>query len=225
MKKLIAPPEDFDSAPLIIPAQFSSAWSSVLISHLLWMTNEAAWDGDETEALRAANNMAEILILLGLELEAMEVDMPIGTISMYGGTSAPTGWLLCDGSAVDRTTYAGLFAIIGTLFGAGNGTTTFNLPNFSDRFAKGKSSDAVGATGGANSVFLASNEMPAHTHRERNNVGDAFEFIVSGGSNYDVQATNPTTNTVPRFTGSTGGGAAHENRPAYLNLNFIIAYQ
>jgi hypothetical protein len=55
--------------------------------------------------------------------------IPTGVIQMYAGTSAPTGWLLCDGSAVSRSTYSSLFTLIGTAYGLGNGSTTFNLPN------------------------------------------------------------------------------------------------
>ena len=73
--------------------------------------------------------------------------LPIGTIQMYGGTTAPTDWLVCDGSAVSRATYSDLFAVIGTNFGAGDGTTTFNLPDFRGRTAVGVGTGtASGAT-------------------------------------------------------------------------------
>ena len=55
--------------------------------------------------------------------------LPIGTQVAYGGITPPSGWLICDGSAISRTTYADLFAVIGTSYGAGDGSTTFNLPN------------------------------------------------------------------------------------------------
>ena len=75
---------------------------------------------------------------------------PAGAIVAYGGSAAPGGWLLCDGSAVSRTTYADLFAVLGTTHGAGDGSTTFNLPNLRDRFVRGKgASSAIGDTGGA----------------------------------------------------------------------------
>ena len=61
----------------------------------------------------------------------------VGSIQMYGGATAPTGWLLCDGSAVSRTTYAKLFEVLGTAYGEGDGSTTFNVPNFSGRFPIG----------------------------------------------------------------------------------------
>jgi microcystin-dependent protein len=66
--------------------------------------------------------------------------VPIGSINMYASTSAPTGWLLADGSAVSRTTYANLYNVIGTSYGTGNGTSTFNVPNLASRFPLGYSS-------------------------------------------------------------------------------------
>jgi microcystin-dependent protein len=62
--------------------------------------------------------------------------VPTGVILSYGGASAPTGWLLCDGSAVSRTTFAGLFAVLSTSFGVGDGSTTFNLPDLRGRFSR-----------------------------------------------------------------------------------------
>lgn len=63
--------------------------------------------------------------------------LPIGVVQAFAGSSIPTGWLLCDGSAVSRTTYANLYACIGDTYGAGNGSTTFNLPNLVDQFVEG----------------------------------------------------------------------------------------
>lgn len=71
-----------------------------------------------------------------------EVDKIIdqaGTVKMFAGNTIPEGWLLCDGSAISRTTYANLFNAIGTTWGAGNGSTTFNLPNTIDRVVQGYS--------------------------------------------------------------------------------------
>lgn len=60
-----------------------------------------------------------------------------GMVMPYAGSTAPNGWLICDGSAISRTTYADLFAVIGTTYGAGDGSTTFNLPNFTNRVIQG----------------------------------------------------------------------------------------
>lgn len=96
---------------------------------------------------------------------------PAGVISMFGGSSAPTGWLLCDGTAVSRTTYAALFSAIGTTYGVGNGSTTFNLPNLTGRVPVGRDAgqaefDVLGETGGAKTHTLSATEsgVPAHSH-------------------------------------------------------------
>ena len=91
--------------------------------------------------------------------------VPSGVMLPYAGASAPTGWLLCDGSAVSRTTYAALFAAIGTAYGTGDGSTTFNLPNTQDRIPVGVSGTrARGTTGGASTVTLTTAQLPAHSH-------------------------------------------------------------
>lgn len=97
---------------------------------------------------------------------------PIGSVKMYAGASTPSKWLYCDGSAVSRTTYAKLFAVIGTTYGAGNGSTTFNLPDFRGRvpvgMGKGTAADAqtrsLGYAGGTETVTLTVSQMPSHTH-------------------------------------------------------------
>ncbi len=102
-------------------------------------------------------------------LGASALLVPPGSVSAYAGISVPGGWLHCDGSAIDRTIYADLFAAIGTTFGAGDGLTTFNLPNLRGRNIIGLNSsdadfDAVGETGGAKRHTLTIAEMPAHNH-------------------------------------------------------------
>jgi len=91
---------------------------------------------------------------------------PVGSVLVYAGSSAPSGWLLCNGSEVSRTTYSKLFNIIGTTYGGGDGTTTFNLPNLQDRIpvGKGTTNATIGAAGGQDSVTLTTNELPTHSH-------------------------------------------------------------
>lgn len=116
------------------------------------------------------------------QLKAFIRPAPIGSIIDYAGASAPTGYLLCDGSAVSRSTYAALFAIISTTFGTGDGSTTFNVPDLRGRACIGKDNmggsaasrttgttmvpdgQTVGAAGGAQTHTLSSGEMPSHTH-------------------------------------------------------------
>lgn len=105
--------------------------------------------------------------------------IPVGTIWQYGGSSAPAGWLICDGSEISQSTYADLYAIIGTSFGDPGGGN-FNLPNFADKFPKGVGTQSLGATGGtccvsdhlhcvtsnvsSNSFTIQSCNLPTHTH-------------------------------------------------------------
>ena len=90
-----------------------------------------------------------------------------GIVYAYAGATAPSGYLLCQGQAVSRTTYAALFMAIGTTFGTGDGSTTFNVPDLQGRVAIGSSSAySLGAKGGASTVTLTSAQsgVPAHAH-------------------------------------------------------------
>lgn len=90
---------------------------------------------------------------------------PAGIIMPFAGTVAPENYLFCDGSAVSRTTYATLFGVIGTTFGAGDGSSTFNVPDLSGRVPLGVSSThLLGSTGGSETVTLTEQELPAHVH-------------------------------------------------------------
>ena len=91
--------------------------------------------------------------------------VPTGTILAFGGVTAPKGFLICDGSAVSRTTYANLFAVIGTRYGAGNGSTTFNLPKLNDgSFVRGVAPSTVGTKYNASLPPLTASSNGAHTH-------------------------------------------------------------
>jgi len=94
---------------------------------------------------------------------------PVGEITMWGTTTAPSGWLLCDGSAVSRVTYSALFAVIGTIYGVGDGSTTFNLPNLKGKVPVGYNTaetefDVMGETGGEKTHALTTAELATHLH-------------------------------------------------------------
>jgi microcystin-dependent protein len=161
--------------------------------------------------------------------------VPSGTTVPYAGGSAPSGWLLCDGAAVSRTTYAALFATIGTLFGVGNGSTTFNVPDLRGRFPLGKdnmggtsanrvpTANAVGVVGGSATHTLTIGELPPHAHTQRALVAGGGG-IPGNGLKMDGDMTGTVTNVGnPPSTATDGGsGQAHNNMPPYITLNYII---
>jgi len=114
--------------------------------------------------------IADGTIVLGDLAAALQAFLvPTGSINAWSTNTAPTGWQLCDGTAVSRTTYAALFAVIGETYGAGDGTTTFNLPNLKGRAIVGRDSaqtefDTLAETGGAKTHTLTSAEIPVHLH-------------------------------------------------------------
>lgn len=163
-----------------------------------------------------------------------------GTVLPYAGTAAPEGWLLCFGQAVSRTTYPNLFARIGTTFGVGDGSTTFNVPDLRGRVAAGKddmggtaanrltntgngtpgiNGATLGAAGGVDRVALTEAQMPQHIHATYNqsnggitNTGSTTYTTTQGNSN-----TTSTSVSLP-----TGGGQAHPNAQPTIVLNSII---
>lgn len=153
--------------------------------------------------------------------------VPTGAILPFGGTSAPSGWLLCDGSAINRTTYATLFATIGTAFGVGNGSTTFNLPDLRGRFPLGKDNmggssanrvtateaDSVGGVNGAESVTIGIANMPAHNH------GGVVGLSGAGTSQFAGGGTSGTA-----AASSQGSGTALNVMNPYQTVNYIIKF-
>ena len=158
-----------------------------------------------------------------------------GTISMWPVSSAPTGYLVCNGSAVSRTTYSALFGVIGTTFGSGNGSTTFNLPNYADRMPIGVNTIAasVGATGGSATTTLTVPNLPSHNHTitdpGHNHTLGLYGPNGGGGlGGGDLNTTAPTTYTTSSAstgitaTNYTGSGTAANTISPYLGIYFII---
>jgi microcystin-dependent protein len=162
-----------------------------------------------------------------------------GTILPTVATSAPSGWLLCDGTAVSRTDYANLFNLVGTAFGAGNGSTTFNLPDLRGRSIIGVGQGASlsnrtrGQTGGTESHQLSTTELPSHQHFSFNNSSSSvgspamtasqypnrYNSTGTNGS-YDIQGS--TTAATIGLTSVTGDNTSHNNMSPFMALSYII---
>lgn len=114
-------------------------------------------------------------------------DCPLGTINAFGGTTAPEGWLLCQGQAISRTDYADLFAVIGTNFGSGDGSTTFNLPDMREATFKGAgtTSKTVGTHNAVNVGDFVDDRIQDHTQSVTFNPAFNPVAMKSGGT-YDV---------------------------------------
>jgi len=153
--------------------------------------------------------------------------LPAGMVMAFASHATVVGWLLCDGAAVSRTTYAKLFAVVGTGYGAGDGSTTFNLPNMTRRVIMGSGgsatstiSNVLGSIGGAETHTLTAIQIPAHTHSY-----STFNLTL-----INVEADTPTATFVDKkgvtsgTTGSVGSGGAHNNVQPSMVMFYMIRY-
>ena len=145
----------------------------------------------------------------------------VGEIKPFAGSTIPTGWLPCHGQAVSRTDYEELFDVIGTTYGTGDGSTTFNVPDLRNRFMVGVGDEySLNSKGGEKTHKLTINEMPKHDHD--------LQFQGYGNENFNLvfqYGTYSNTGKYPTnggYMGYRGGDQAHENRPPYIGINFII---
>ena len=157
---------------------------------------------------------------------------PVASITMFAGASAPNGWLICDGSAVSRTTYAALFAIISTTYGAGDGSTTFNVPNTQGLFIRSTGSQSVGGLGyGGFALGQTANDT---TKANGLSFRDTGHYHTYGESTVNVSAAAGGDFALPRPPSTQNTGTAYANvvvntqdsetRPAFIALNYIIKY-
>ena len=154
----------------------------------------------------------------GANLTGIE-GIPTATIVPWSSSSVPTGFLECNGAAVSRSTYSALFAIVGTTYGAGDGASTFNLPDLQDNVAMGKSgTKALASTGGANTVTSTGNiggttanatlstaQLASHSHTAANVGPNRISSIQDNNPYYN--ANMPVANS----TGNTGSGTGHQH--------------
>ncbi len=178
--------------------------------NLGWADNTYTDTDDQTLSLSGTTLSIED----GNSVDLTNYRIPVGSIQMYMGGDAPTGWLICNGQSFDELIYSDLYALLG-----GNST-----PNFKGRFAlgarpwpvdPGTTNFELNTTGGEEEHTLTINEMPSHNHsiqyREAEEQGSGNDYSDLGG-----------TATSSSNTDDTGGGGAHNNMPPYLVVNYII---
>ena len=159
--------------------------------------------------------------------------LKVGTILPFSGGTLPTGYLFCDGSAVSRTTYAGLFDVIGTTFGAGDGSTTFNLPNLKGKVPVGLDSndtdfDTLGETGGEKKHTLTQSELPNYNLKGLKWANSGAAITLDSGSHTPGYSLNYGYNGVNEgqidniIINSGGSNTPHSNLQPYIVVNYII---
>lgn len=170
--------------------------------------------------------------------------VPVGAVMPFAGTTAPDGWLLCDGAAVSRTQYAALFAVLAVSHGNGDQIATFNLPDYRGRFLRGQDAgagrdpnaaqrtamgtggstgDAVGSVqGGQNASHNHGITDPGHAHSLATDTTGGWDGSNVQGSNRAVNAWPATTAATTGISVNLSGGS--EARPINAYVNYIIKY-
>lgn len=197
---------------------------TVPVSDTSWVAlNEVLWVQDAggtgiAGPMQVTAKTANSLTLVNIATSSPTI-VEVGSIKAWPSVTPPSTWMVMDGSAISRTLYPDLFALIGTAFGSGDGSTTFNLPDSRSRFilpagqGSGLTNRVLGATGGEEAHQLAIAELPSHQHTVAYTV---FSYAGGGGSLNSVAGSNNIQ------SGATGGGGSHNTMPPFLVLVYII---
>ena len=150
--------------------------------------------------------------------------LPVGTIIPYAGTTIPSNYMKCEGQELSRIEYDILFSAIGTTYGAGDGSTTFNLPNLKGRVITGIDSndtdfDTLGETGGEKTHTLTVDEMPSHKHELHGALTGETKIVTNTGNEWAQITTSFGSN---EYIKNTGGDQPHNIMQPYIVLNYII---
>jgi len=205
-------------------------------------TAPKTWQFKETWSSEDANTYVRDNIIY------LNKNTPIGEIKMFGGATAPEGFLFCRGQEINRTTYADLYAIVGTYFGVGNGSTTFNLPDTQGRTVFGVSTTdgtfGLGDTGGSKTINVYHRHYYSHTHTHYHthtysgttsyeDDEDSFDSGSDDGANAEHRHTysgttsganvGSTSGPNTNYTNYSGSSTLNSLNP-FVTMNFIIKY-
>lgn len=189
--------------------------------------------GDNT--FTGSNTFSGTLNVTGTMQHAGATVLPIGAVQMYAGTTAPTGWHVLDGTAINRTTFANCFGVLGETFGAGNGSTTFNVPNMKGRMPIGVGQGATAAGGGTgtsrtlaadggaetHTLTAAQSGSPVHSHPD-----NGASFVSASSISPGDRAGNNDQNVAPvgsTLSATTGNNAAQNAAQAHTIMNPFLA--
>lgn len=153
--------------------------------------------------------------------------VPIGTGMDYYGTVPPEDYMFADGSAISRTEYAGLFSIVGTTYGAGDGSSTFNLPDKRERvsvmYKSGSSNFGnLGKKAGTETVTLTTAQLPSHSHGITTGIDGSYGLKTDGDAGYKGRVDLFGIGNKSWSTNNAGSGNAHNNLQPYFVCNYII---
>ena len=229
--------------PSLTPVDPAIPASALVLARVRVPAGTSAIINSLIDDLRVASELAHDLIPAGsvtvadLSSSVTEALAPTGSIMQYAGTVAPAGWLLCDGTAYSTTTYATLFAVIGSAYNTSAGQAApaagnFRVPIMQGRVPAGldvgqASFNALGNTGGANQVTLTSAEMPSHTHVQdaHNHTQNAHShtnpdhdhLAFTGNAGYHSHEVNTRTTTNSTHTHVSGTRVASTPSPSTAN--------
>ena len=209
------------SGEVVTPAKLNSTAAPTVVVANDEITTAKILDANVTAAKLAAT----------LDLSTKTVTLPVaialpaGAVMAFAMNSAPSGWLACNGAAVSRTTYAALFSAVSTTYGAGNGSTTFNVPDLRGYFVRGvgvAGQNGTNSDGTASGTFGAkqADALETHTHTVSNGKNVNTLEPASGSSGFNQVWNGFTTAT----TSGPSTGASTETRPKNIAMLYCIKF-